>query len=154
MNNKKLMEIIVGIFMILGMLALLLLALKVSGLKEYASRDAIAITAVFEDIGDLKARAPVKVAGVTIGEVYAIHLNHKTFRAWVTMLIDRHTELPVDSSASILSVSLLGSNYIAITPGFSEKTIKDGGEIAETHSAVILENLIGEAIFKPKEENK
>lgn len=70
------------------------------------------------------------------------------------MLIDRRTELPVDSSAGILSVSLLGSNYIAITPGFSEETIKDGGEITETHSAVILENLIGEAIFKSKEENK
>jgi phospholipid/cholesterol/gamma-HCH transport system substrate-binding protein len=153
-NNKKLIEIVVGIFMILGMLALLLLALKVSGLKEYASKDAIAVTAVFEDIGDLKVRAPVKVAGVTIGEVYAIKLNHKTFRAKVTMLIDRRTELPVDSSASILSVSLLGSNYISITPGFSDEIIKDGGEITETHSAIILENLIGEAIFKPKEEKK
>jgi phospholipid/cholesterol/gamma-HCH transport system substrate-binding protein len=154
MQKKNLMEIIVGIFIIAGILALFLLALKVSGLSKYSERNTITITAVFDDIGDLKVRAPVKVAGVKIGEVHAIKLDPKTFRADVAMLIDENSLLPIDSSASILSVSLLGSNYIAITPGFSEEAIKDGGNISETHPAVILENLIGQAIFTPKKESK
>ena len=154
MQNKNMMEIIVGIFIIAGILALFLLALKVSGLSKYSERNTITVSAVFDDIGDLKVRAPVKVAGVKIGEVHAIKLDAKTFRAEVNMLIDENSKLPTDSSASILSVSLLGSNYIAISPGFSEEAIKDSGEISETHPAIILENLIGAAIFTPKKDKK
>ena len=152
MQKKNLMEIIVGVFIIAGILSLFLLSLEVSGLSEYSKRNTFTVIAVFDDIGDLKIRAPIKMAGVKIGEVHAIKLNHQTFRAEVTMLIDKRTAIPVDSSASILSASLLGSNYIAITPGFSEQTIRSGGKISETHPAIILENLIGQAIFTPKKE--
>lgn len=153
MVGKRTIETIVGIFMLLGVVALFLLALRVSGFDPLVSYHAIRVTAAFDDIGDLKVRAPVKIAGVRIGEVGDIQLDPKTFRATVTMLIDRdRNNLPVDSSASILSVSLLGSNYIAITPGFDSKSIKNGGEIEETHPAVILENLLGQALFTPEEE--
>ncbi|KPJ67109.1 MAG: hypothetical protein AMJ43_05975 [Coxiella sp. DG_40] len=137
----------VGIFILLGALSLLLLALKVSGLREYSPRNTFTVMAMFDDIGDLKVRAPVKVAGVKIGEVSAVNLDSKTFRAVVVMLIDKNSKLPIDSSASIFSASLLGSNYVAITPGFSDEIIEDGGEITETHPAIILENLIGQAVF-------
>lgn len=152
MENKRIIEIIVGIFILLGILSLLLLALKVSGLREYSTRNTFTITAMFDDIGDLKVRAPIKIAGVKIGEVAAINLDSKTFRAFIIMLIDKKSKLPVDSSASILSTSLLGSNYVAITPGFSDEIIKNGGEITETHPAIILENLIGQAVFTPEKK--
>jgi phospholipid/cholesterol/gamma-HCH transport system substrate-binding protein len=149
-ENKRIIEIIVGIFILLGILSLLLLALRVSGLREYSTRNTFTVTAMFDDIGDLKVRAPVKLAGVKIGEVASINLDSKTFKALITMLIDDKSKLPIDSSASILSASLLGSNYVAITPGFSDKNIEDGGEITETHPAIILENLIGQAVFTPE----
>lgn len=147
MEGKRIVEIMVGIFILLGALSLLLLALKVSGLREYSPRNTFTVMAMFDDIGDLKVRAPVKVAGVKIGEVSAVNLDSKTFRAVVVMLIDKNSKLPIDSSASIFSASLLGSNYVAITPGFSDEIIEDGGEITETHPAIILENLIGQAVF-------
>ena len=154
MQSRRGIDIVVGVFMLLGMLALFLLALKVSGWSHYSTHNTFIVTASFDDIGDLKIRAPVKIAGVTIGEVSAIKLNYKTFRARVSMLIDKHSKLPIDSAANILSASLLGSNYVAIDPGFSDTVIKDGDEIKETHPAVILENLIGQAIFTPKKEER
>ena len=155
MAGRRTIEIVVGIFMLLGVIALFLLALKVSGFDPLFSRHAVAVNAAFDNIGDLKVRAPIKIAGVHIGEVGAIELDKDTFRARVTMLIDKKdSNIPLDSAASILSESLLGSNYIAITPGFDKEVIQDGGEIAETHPAVILEHLLGQAIFTPKTDNK
>lgn len=148
MINKKAIEISVGIFILLGGIALFLLALKVSGWTSYSADQVITVYASFDEIGDLKVRAPVKIAGVRIGEISAINLNTKNYKARVTMLIDKNSIIPTDSTASILSASLLGSNYISITPGFADEMIKDGNEITETHSAIILENLIGQAIFK------
>jgi phospholipid/cholesterol/gamma-HCH transport system substrate-binding protein len=155
MKNKRIIEIVVGFFILAGLLALFFLAFKVSGFSNISSRNSIHITAAFDDIGDLKVRAPVKIAGVRIGEVSDIKLDSKTYRAEVTMLILKdHYQVPMDSSASIFSASLLGANYIAITPGFDEEAIKDGGEIKETHPAIILENLIGAAVFKPSDKEK
>lgn len=155
MVSKRIVETLVGIFIILGMLALLMLALKVSGLDLFASHNAIKITAAFDNIGDLKVRAPVKVAGVRVGEVSNIVLNADSYRADVTMLISNNkVKIPVDSSASILSASLLGSNYISITPGFDSTYLKNNGIIEETHPAIILENLLGQAIFTPKKSEE
>jgi phospholipid/cholesterol/gamma-HCH transport system substrate-binding protein len=151
MVNKKIIEISVGIFILLGGIALFLLALKVSGLTSYSADQAMTVYASFDEIGDLKIRAPVKIAGVRIGEISAINLDAKNYKARVSMLIDKRRSIPIDSAASILSASLLGSNYISITPGFADETIKDNNEITETHPAVILENLIGQAMFKPKD---
>lgn len=154
MINKKAIEISVGIFILLGGIALFLLALKVSGWTSYSTDQVITVYASFDEIGDLKVRAPVKIAGVRIGEISAINLNAKTYKAKVTMLIDKSSVIPADSSASILSASLLGSNYISITPGFSDEFIRDGNEIIETHPAIILENLIGQAMFNPDKKKK
>ncbi|MCK4609142.1 MAG: outer membrane lipid asymmetry maintenance protein MlaD [Gammaproteobacteria bacterium] len=154
MQKKNVIEIVVGLFIIAGVCALFGLAFKVSGLSSYSSKNTITVTAMFNNIGDLKVRAPVKIAGVSIGEVKAVQLDPKSFRAEVVMMVAKNSHLPVDSSASILSASLLGSNYISIDPGFSDVTIKSGGEITETHPAIMLENLIGQAIFTPKDEDK
>lgn len=156
MLNKRLIEIMVGLFMIAGMVALLMLAFQASGLSKYSSHSAFQISATFDNIGDLKIRAPITIAGVRVGEVDDITLDTKTFKARVSMLIDKNQDLPTDSSAGILTAGLIGANYISITPGYSEQMIKEGGEITETHPAIILEDLIGQVIYslKNKDEKK
>jgi len=154
MINKKIIEILVGLFIITGMLALLMLALKVSGLSQYSTNDAYTVSALFDNIGDLKVRAPVTIAGVRVGEITDIALDSKTFKARVTMLIDKHqNQLPTDSSAQILTAGLIGANYIELSPGFAPENIKDKGEITETHPAIILENLIGQFIYQSKKDD-
>jgi phospholipid/cholesterol/gamma-HCH transport system substrate-binding protein len=152
MRNRFFIEIIVGLFILAGIASLFVLAFKVSGWSHYSKDSTIQITAVFDNTGDLKIRAPVKIAGVRIGEVSDIQLDFNSYQAKVFILIDKGSRFPDDSSASILSTSLLGSNYIAITPGFSKELIKEGAEITETHPAMILENIIGAAIFTPKDK--
>lgn len=141
--------------MIAGALALVILALKVSGLTQMGGSDYYQVSAQFDNIGDLKVRAPVRLAGVTIGQVSAINLDSKTFRANVTMLInDKDDYLPTDTSASILTAGLLGSNYIGLTPGYENTVLKSGGVIQITHPAIVLENLIGQLIFSQSNKDK
>lgn len=152
MRNRTL-EIIVGLFMVVGFLGLLFLAFKVSGLTLGAAGPTYQITADFDDIGSLRLRAPVQVSGVTVGRVLAINLDPNTFRARVTLQIDnKYNDLPVDTSASIFTQGILGSNYIALSPGFETDSLKDGGHIDTTHSALILENLIGQLLFSLKSD--
>lgn len=149
MIHKRIAEFLVGIFMLAGIAAVILLALKVSGLSPYTTRNSMQIHAVFDNVGDLKVRAPITIAGVRVGEVKEINLDFKTFKAHVKMLIDRkQTNIPVDSAAQIFTAGLIGANYIEIVPGYDEKNLQDGNSISETHSAVILENLIGQLIYK------
>lgn len=149
MIRFKSMELMVGLFMILGMLALILLAFKVSGLTSYMSKGGYYVHATFDNIGGLKARAPVTIAGVKIGKVSAINLNAGTYQADVTIYVDNHfKDIPIDSSAQILTEGLLGSNYISVIPGFKNTYLTNGGKISDTHSALILENLLGQLLFK------
>ena len=151
--SKKVVEIAVGFFVILGIGALLMLAFRVSGLTEYGLHDTYAVTADFNNIGDLKPKAPVTIAGVRIGQVQSIRLNNETFHAKVTLVIDGdENKIPEDSEASILTAGLLGSNYIEITPGFEEQYLVAGSHIEDTHSAIILENMIGQLLFNAKKE--
>lgn len=151
MLNKRFAEIVVGLFMVAGMLALLALAFKVSSLGQYSASDSFTVKTAFDNIGDLKVRAPVTIAGVRVGEVHSIDIDPQTFKAVVAILIDkRQTNLPIDSSASILTAGLIGANYIQITPGFSDEVLKNGGEITETHPAIILEDLIGQVMYQIK----
>lgn len=153
--NKRLIEFIVGLFILGGMVSLFVLAFKISGLSQYSTSNAYLVTAIFDNIGDLKVRAPVTVAGVRIGEVEDIVLNSKTFKAKVTLLIDDHeNQLPVDSSASILTAGIIGANYISLAPGFAEQNLKEGDEITETHPAIILENLISQFVYQNKDKEK
>lgn len=149
MRNNKYVEIMVGLFILGAVGALFVLALKVSGLGNVVGNNGYHINATFDNVGDLKIRAPVTIAGVRVGEVTGIKLNQQTFRAVVTMQINpNENEIPVDSSASILTQGLLGSNYISLTPGFDNNFLKEGSAIDNTHPAIILENIIGQVMYK------
>lgn len=153
--RNKLLETIVGIFMVLGFLGLIFLAFEVSGLTFFRQGENFKVTADFDDIGSLKVRAPVQVSGVTVGRVAEIKLSAESLRATVVMEIDsKYKDIPVDSSASIFTQGILGSNYIALIPGYEEESLKNGSHIETTHSALILENLLGQLLFSLKPENK
>lgn len=157
MNKPRYVDMSVGIFMVLGLLALLTMVMKVSGITELVSNKGYQVTANFTDIGGLKVRAPVTVAGVKIGEVSKIELQPNQLNAKVTMTLRRDKLIPYeDSSARILTAGLLGSNYISIVPGFEDEEHQDhpylrsGDVIAKTQEAIILENLIGQLLFNVK----
>lgn len=150
---KRTMEFIVGLFMLAGLAALVLLAFKVSGLTKIGNGDTYTIMAEFDNIGGLKIRAPVAIGGVRIGQVENIALDKNSFRAVVTMRIENtFNNLPDDSSASIFTQGILGSNYISVIPGFEPESLKAGDLIETTHSALILENLIGQLIYSMKSD--
>jgi phospholipid/cholesterol/gamma-HCH transport system substrate-binding protein len=139
----------VGMFVLMVSAALVVLAVKVSGLTVFMADPGYIVTAVFDDVGGLKVKAPIKMSGVKIGEVAAINLDPVTFKAKVTLYIfAQYNAIPSDSSASILTLGLLGDNYIAIVPMYSTQVLKSGGVIADTNSALILEQLLGRLLFK------
>lgn len=151
MINKRIVETSVGFFMLAGLIACLFLAYKVSGMHQQTA-NGYYVTAEFDHIGSLKKRAPVTIAGVRVGEVNDIQLDNKTLKAKVTLKLSRDQKhIPQDASASILTEGLLGSNYIAISPGLGldedGDMLQDGSHIDETQSAIILENLIGQLLF-------
>jgi len=141
---KKGMETMVGLFVLLGLGALLFLALKAANLGSLGSGDTYSVQARFDNIGGLKARAPVRAAGVTVGRVKSISLDGKTFQGVVTLDIEKGFVFPKDSSAKILTSGLLGDQYIGLEPGGDDKNLAAGETIAQTQSAVVLENLIGQ----------
>lgn len=141
---KRNIEILVGLFVVLGLLALLFVALKAANLTNFNSGDTYGLTARFDNIGGLKARAPVRSAGVVVGRITSISLDPKTFQGVVTLDVDRRYQFPKDSSAKILTAGLLGDQYIGIEPGGDDKNLGAGDTIAQTQSAVVLENLIGQ----------
>lgn len=147
MQNRTL-ETGVGLFLLAGILALLLLALRVSGLSTSAANDDYKLTADFDNIAGLTVRAKVTMAGVTIGKVTAIDLDHDTFMGHVTMQIDKRVNnLPSDSTASILTAGLLGEKYVGISVGGDDQLLKDGGKIHDTQSSLVLEDLIGKFLL-------
>jgi phospholipid/cholesterol/gamma-HCH transport system substrate-binding protein len=149
----RIMEFSVGCFIIAAVAALMVLAFKVSGLSMDTSKSSYAVTADFSNIGDLKVRAPVTVAGVRVGQVVDIQLDKKTYKAVVTMrFLGSQNNLPTDSAASIVTAGLLGANYISITPGFDETYLKAGDQIEDTHPALQLETMIGQLLFNMKKD--
>jgi phospholipid/cholesterol/gamma-HCH transport system substrate-binding protein len=145
-KSQKTVELFVGLFLLIAIFSLVFLAFRVSGLTPSFSEAGFKVTASFENIGGLKVRAPVAMAGVKVGEVSSIRLDSSTYQAIVTILLFQH-KVPDDSSASILTEGLLGSNYIGLTPGFSTKFLSSGSKIETTHPALILEKLIGQFLF-------
>lgn len=155
MQKKSVVEILVGFFMIAAIIALVFLAFQVSGLTQYGNRHYYVVYAAFDNIGDLKSRAPVTIGGVRVGQVGDIVLDNQTFRAKVSLLInDKFNNIPTDSTAGILTQGLLGSNYVSLTPGFDNTALKNNGEIQNTRSALILENLIGQFLLSIKGDDK
>jgi phospholipid/cholesterol/gamma-HCH transport system substrate-binding protein len=154
MFNERRIEFTVGLFFLIGIIAFLILAFKVSGLTELSDSRTYNITAKFINVGDLKIRAPVTVAGVTVGRVSTIILDQQTYKAIVLMKIENATKIPTDSTASIFTAGLIGSNYISISPGFEERFFKDGDEIMNTNQAMVLQNIIGQLIFNLSGKSK
>lgn len=155
MLSQRTIEVFVGLFVLVGILFLMILAFKVSGLTGFFKKEGYEVVAEFDDIGQLKVRGPVKIGGVNIGEVTRIKLDPDSYRAKVTLRIDSKVrDIPIDSSASILTAGLLGDNYIAITPMYSNQFLKEGSQIAETHSAMVLEKMIGQFLFNIGQSDK
>lgn len=136
----------VGFFVLIGGAALLFLALKAGNLLSLNFDETYQVSARFDNIGGLKARAAVKSAGVVVGRVESISFDDKTFQAKVVVNLHKATLFPKDSSAKILTSGLLGEQYIGLEPGADEKNLAGGDVIKQTQSAVVLENLIGQFI--------
>lgn len=146
--QTRTLEIGVGLFLLAGLLALLLLALRVSGLTVGNSTDSYRLYAYFDNVAGVTVRGKVTMAGVTIGKVVAVDLDHDSYRGRVTMEINKGVDnLPDDSTASILTAGLLGEKYIGISVGGDDKMLKDGGVIHDTQSALVLEDLIGKFLL-------
>jgi phospholipid/cholesterol/gamma-HCH transport system substrate-binding protein len=145
--NRSTIDLWVGIFVTVGIAAVLFLSLRVGNLLTSPNAPGYRVEAAFDNIGGLKARAPVKAAGVVVGRVERIQLDPKTYQALVTMKIDKGFEFSRDTIASILTSGLLGEVYIGLDSGGDPQMLADGGRIAKTQSAVVLEKLIGQFLF-------
>jgi phospholipid/cholesterol/gamma-HCH transport system substrate-binding protein len=145
--GRRGVETLVGLFVLLGILAILFLALRAANLGNFVIGDTYLVTARFDNIGGLKVRSPVKSAGVTVGRVKAIVLDMNTYQGRVTMELEQGVLFPSDTSAKILTSGLLGDQFIGLIPGGSDKNLDEGGEIKLTQSAVLLENLIGQFLY-------
>lgn len=147
MDSRR-VEITVGVFVALGFAALLMLAMKVSNLSDLGSSAGYEITARFDNVGALKVRSAVSIAGVKIGRISSISFDSDTYEAVVTMSIGAgYNRIPTDSSASIFTAGLLGEQYIGLDAGGEEEYLVQGGSISLTQSAVILEQLIGQFLY-------
>ena len=145
--NKRSMEVSVGFFVLLGMLGLAFLALKAANLGSAGGGDVYAVTAKFDNIGGLKAKAAVKSAGVVVGRVSHIGFDDKKFQAQIAIDMDPRFAFPKDSSLKILTSGLLGEQYIGIEAGADEKNLAAGDNVGTTQSAVVLENLISQFLY-------
>ena len=150
--SRKLIDLWVGFFVILGFAGLLFLALRVGNVSSANFAETYRLTAKFDNIGGLKVRGPVKSAGVVVGRVSEIRLDPGSYEAQVTLTIDSRYRFPKDTFASILTAGLLGEQYIGLDAGGDEKMLKDGDVVGKTQSAVVLEKLISQFMFNKASE--
>ena len=147
--RMRTVEISVGAFVLAGALALVFLAVKVSGVNLAQSSDSYLVTARFDDVAGLRPRAKVSMAGVTVGRVAAIDVDLEYGEAIVTLEINGSPgSLPIDTGAQILTEGILGARYVSLLPGADEEMLADGSEIEETQGALVLENLVGDLITR------
>lgn len=153
MVQSRLVEIWVGVFVAAGLAALFVLAMKVSNLTTFKDENGYLITARFDNIGGLKERAQVTMAGVRIGRVEAIDFDDKRYEAKVTLKINgRYNHLPRDTTASIYTAGLLGEQYVSLEPGAESEYLKPNDEVTLTQSAMVLEDLIGRFLYNKAAE--
>jgi len=146
--NSRSVEILVGVFMALFLAAMAFLILKASNLTSFSGNSGYALYANFENIGGLRARAPVTAGGVRVGQVSQIDYDAETFQAKVTLNIDeKYDSFPEDTTASIYTAGLLGEQYIGLEPGAEEEVLVPDDEITLTQSALVLERLIGQVLL-------
>jgi phospholipid/cholesterol/gamma-HCH transport system substrate-binding protein len=146
MNQSPVRDFVVGLFVLVGLVAIAYLSMTVGGLS-FGDQGGLTLYARFDEIGGLKVRAPVVIAGVKVGQIESIRLG-QDFRARVEMDLDSHLEVPIDTTASIMTSGLLGDQYVSLQLGGEEKDLKPGEEIGFTESAVIMERLIGQFMHK------
>jgi len=145
--QRATLDLWVGFFVVAGIVAVLFLALKVGNLGGFDNSETYVVKASFDNIGGLKARAPVKSAGVVVGRVSEIGFDPKSYEASVTLALDTRYAFPKDTSASIMTSGLLGEQYIALEAGGDERKLANGDALKITQGAVVLENLIGQFLF-------
>ncbi len=149
MRQTRAVEFGTGLFVLMGMGALFFLTTQATGGDDFSADDVYEVQARFENVGSLKRRAPVAMAGVTIGRVTDIVFDPNQLDAVVTFVIDsQYDQIPDDSDASILTSGLLGSQYIGMQAGGSDMYLEEGSEVLFTQSAIVLENLIGKFLVK------
>ncbi|MGD9661015.1 MAG: outer membrane lipid asymmetry maintenance protein MlaD [Porticoccaceae bacterium] len=145
--NRQMVDLWVGIFVVMGIVATVFLSLRVANLTTLQRGDAYEVNAEFDNIGGLKSRAPVKSAGVTVGRVSDIRYDGEQHKAVVTMTLDSQYQFSTDSSMSILTSGLLGEQYVGLQTGSDTEMLQDGDLVWLTSSAIVLENLIGQVLF-------
>ena len=145
--NRSTIDLWVGIFVVIGIGAIVFLALRVGNLTSLQTSPSYHLEAAFDNIGGLKLRAPVKAAGVVVGRVEQVRFDPKAYQAVVTMKIDQGYQFSKDTIASILTSGLLGEVYVGLDAGGDTQMLADGGQITKTQSAVVLEKLIGQFLF-------
>ena len=152
--NRSTIDLWVGVFVVLGIGALLFLSLKVGNLATFANSEAYNVHARFANIGGLKVRAPIKSAGVVVGRVADIRFDNESYEAVVAMNLDQHYQFPRDTTAKILTSGILGEQYVGLEAGGDGVMLKHGDRIRLTQSAVVLENLISQFLFNKAAETK
>lgn len=154
MRSKR-AELMVGCFIVLGVIALIYLAVQVSGLAFSSKKDTYQVVARFDDIAGLSSRAKVSIAGVEVGNVESITFDKELFMALVTMNIYSDVDnIPTDSSIAVLTSGLLGEKYLGISIGADDELLTNGSEIYDTQSALVLETLISQFLFKSGDSEK
>ena len=150
--QRKSLDVWVGLFVLLGALALMFLALKAGNMSTMRFGPSYSLVARFDNIGGLKPGAPVKSAGVVVGRVERIGFDDKNFQAQVTLRMQEKIRFPKDSSAKILTSGLLGEQYIGLGPGGDSENLKNGDRLKITQPAVVLENLISQFLYSKAAE--
>jgi phospholipid/cholesterol/gamma-HCH transport system substrate-binding protein len=152
MMSRKELDLWVGIFVAMGFVALLFLALKVANLSTFSAGQTYEVIAKFDNIGGLKRSAPVKSSGVVVGRVTDVSFDNQTFEAVVRFALDSRFQFPKDTSAKILTSGLLGEQYIGLAAGGDSANLKTGDTLKITQSAVVLENLISQFLYSKAAE--
>jgi len=153
--NRKGVDVLVGLFVLLGFAALLFLALRAGNMSSSVGlNDTYSVMARFDNIGGLKPRAAVRSAGVVVGRVASVTLDSTSYEAVVKIDLDTRYRFPKDTSAKILTAGLLGEQYIGLEPGGDTAFLEEGARITLTQSAVVLENIIGQMLYSRAAEGE
>lgn len=150
--ERTTLDLWVGIFVVAGVAALAMLAMKVGNLSTYNMSESYQVHAYFTNVGGLKPKASIKSAGVLVGRVTGITLDTQRYQADVEMSLDKRYQFPKDTFAKILTSGLLGEQYIGLEPGGDSAMLKNGDQIKMTQSAVVLEDLISKFLFSKATE--
>ena len=150
--ERRAVDLWVGLFVVAGFIALMMLALKVGNFGAYSPDNIYVVKAHFDNIGGLKEQAPVRSSGVVVGRVTGIRFDTKKYDAEVTLTMDTKFKFPTDTTASVLTSGILGENYVGLEAGGDEQDLKQGDEIKLTQSAVVLEKIISQFLYSKAQE--